>query len=169
MRLQMLDFSGAMEDFDTSIPSFTRFAEAYRQRAYGWMAQEDYDAAMKDCERALEIDPIFLRYIRRAQWFGNCRGNFECAMDDLNTAIDTSPRFFKKEPLHVSTRHIETRPGRFRWSSLRIAARPSSAIPVCPRPTSSEAFHISACLGTRGKRKPISPNTSNFNPGEIVT
>ena len=64
-------YDRAIRDFDEAIRLDPKYARAYAERGYAWLAKGNYDQALKDYDQAIRLDPAMAQYVdqnRRTAW-----------------------------------------------------------------------------------------------------
>ena len=97
-KVQRMDFTGAIADFDKAIKLDTGFLEAYENRGVTKYYLRDFEGAVEDYDKALEINPDDGNtYVRRG-WAKFDLNEYEEALADFSRAIETGindPVYYK--------------------------------------------------------------------------
>lgn len=95
-------YDAAIDDISRALALFPRHERAkylYNNRAWAWIAKENYDAAVTDFDLALSLDPDFdLAYFGRATVWEK-KQDYQRALIDIKEAVKRNPSSKKYDDL----------------------------------------------------------------------
>jgi tetratricopeptide (TPR) repeat protein len=92
---ELLDYSGAIEDFNKAIEIEPDNADYYDNRAWVQNEMENYQSALEDFTKAIELEPNNAIHYYGRSWIKEDLNDNINAIEDLKIAIKLDPNYFQ--------------------------------------------------------------------------